>query len=136
MMQKRKFLAKTCLHCKSTYVPTGCCQKYCENCKREMDLQRMRDRHHATYVRKGYNQSGENNNRLRPEQVVAERRGFTRKNVKTSVNTAMYKFQKFLVWLCITWMVTLLMTILVIILRYAIVVINWCIAERLLLLKV
>ena len=48
MMQKRQFLAKTCLHCKSTYVPTGCCQKYCENCKREMDLQLMRDRHYAT----------------------------------------------------------------------------------------
>ena len=65
MMQKRQFLAKTCLHCKSTYVPTGCCQKYCENCKREMDLQRMRNRHYATYVRKGYNQRGENNNRLK-----------------------------------------------------------------------
>lgn len=62
MMQKRQFLAKRCLHCGATYVPTGCCQKYCESCRREMDLQRMRDRHKRTYKRKGYNQSGENNN--------------------------------------------------------------------------
>ena len=39
MMQKRQFLAKTCLHCKSTYVPTGCCQKYCENCKNSLASQ-------------------------------------------------------------------------------------------------
>lgn len=64
-MQKRHFLAKRCLHCNATYAPTGCCQKYCENCRREMDLERQRSYHQRTYVRKGYNQSGINNNRLK-----------------------------------------------------------------------
>ena len=115
MMQKRQFLAKTCLHCKSTYVPTGCCQKYCENCKREMDLQRMRDRHHATYVHKGYNQRGENNNRLKAGTGTGRKTWVYEKSVRTIVSTAAHEFQKFLVWLCIIWMVTLQMTILVII---------------------
>lgn len=58
----RYFAAKVCEHCGKEYIPTGSCQKYCSECKREMDLKRMRDRHKKTYVKKGYNQSGVNNN--------------------------------------------------------------------------
>lgn len=53
---------KICMNCGEKYIPTGNCQKYCEECRYEMDLQRMRDYHKRTYVRKGYNQYGENNN--------------------------------------------------------------------------
>lgn len=56
---------KICKNCGMEYVPTGNCQKYCSECKHEMDLQRMRNRHHRTYVHKGYNQSGENNNKFK-----------------------------------------------------------------------
>lgn len=64
-MNKRTFLPKICNNCGEEYIPTGSCQKYCEMCKREMDLQRMRDGHARRYVRKGYNQSGENNNKFK-----------------------------------------------------------------------
>lgn len=59
MVQRR---VKICENCGAEYTPTGNCQKYCELCRREMDLERMRARHKRTYIRKGYNQSGESNN--------------------------------------------------------------------------
>lgn len=62
VLQKR---IKICENCGMEYQPTGNCQKYCPDCKREMDLQRMRTRHYRTYVPKGYNQSGKNNNKFK-----------------------------------------------------------------------
>lgn len=64
-MNNRVFGIKECKNCGKQYVPTGSCQKYRADCRREMDLQRMRDGHKRRYVRKGYNQSGDNNNKFK-----------------------------------------------------------------------
>ena len=58
----RNYATKVCVNCGKEFSPTSGVQKVCSECKHKVDLQRMRDRHHKTYVRKGYNQSGENNN--------------------------------------------------------------------------
>ena len=58
----RNYATKVCANCQNEFKPTSGVQKVCADCKREVDLQRMRDRYTKTYVKKGYNQSGENNN--------------------------------------------------------------------------
>lgn len=53
---------KICDNCGNSYEPTGRCQKYCSDCKRPMDLKRLRDRpKQLTGHGKGGNQKGERN---------------------------------------------------------------------------
>ena len=58
----RNYAIKVCENCGKEFKPTSGVQKVCPDCKHEVDLQRMKDRYHKTYIKKGYNQSGENNN--------------------------------------------------------------------------
>jgi hypothetical protein len=57
-----KINPKQCPKCKVVYDPTGPAQKFCKACGKTAALERMRARHRATYVRKGYNQTGAANN--------------------------------------------------------------------------
>lgn len=84
VLQKR---IKICENCGMEYQPTGNCQKYCPDCKREMDLQRMRTRHYRTYVHKGYNQSGKNNNKFKATPN-SRKIGCILNTVKMRVNVA------------------------------------------------
>jgi hypothetical protein len=53
---------KTCSVCKNKYLPTSNRQKYCPDCKKEIQKQWDKDKYKRRYVKKGYNQKGKNNN--------------------------------------------------------------------------
>jgi hypothetical protein len=53
---------KTCIRCHKEFKPTGANTKRCPPCRHEHHLEACKDRWHRTYVKKGYNQSGKNNN--------------------------------------------------------------------------
>lgn len=54
--------AKTCSRCGRQFPPKRPYQKRCVDCVRPHELERLRERWHRTYVRKGYNQGGAQNN--------------------------------------------------------------------------
>lgn len=53
---------KHCQRCSKPFHPTGANCKRCPKCRREYELEARRERWHRTYVKKGYNQKGPNNN--------------------------------------------------------------------------
>lgn len=59
-MLKRK--AIPCVRCPKKFVPTGTRDMRCPPCRRLHFLESCKKRWHRTYVKKGYNQKGENNN--------------------------------------------------------------------------
>lgn len=61
-MGLRQRESKECLRCTNMFQPTGANCKRCKSCRREHELESRRENWHKTYIRKGYNQSGKNNN--------------------------------------------------------------------------
>lgn len=57
-----RYSNRICNICGQEYEPTGAAQKSCKGCMTEAHKRRCAKRHKETYVRKGYNQKGENNN--------------------------------------------------------------------------
>lgn len=53
---------KICGVCEKEYLPTSNRQKYCTDCKKNISKQWDRTKYKRRYVKKGYNQKGENNN--------------------------------------------------------------------------
>lgn len=59
MVQRQE---KKCLGCRQKFQPTGANCKRCLPCRRKHFLRSCKERWHRTYGKKGYNQSGQNNN--------------------------------------------------------------------------
>ena len=53
---------RVCTLCGKSYIPTSNRQKYCVECRAELNKQRCTARYKNTYKAKGYNQSREHNN--------------------------------------------------------------------------
>ena len=58
----RQWKGKQCLRCRKPFSPTGANCKRCPPCRHEHNLEVCKKRWHRTYVKKGYNQKGKNNN--------------------------------------------------------------------------
>lgn len=55
--------SRLCVVCKKGYTPTSNRQKYCsKDCEKVVERERSKEKHLRQYVRRGYNQKGENNN--------------------------------------------------------------------------
>jgi hypothetical protein len=59
---QQKAKAKKCLRCKRRFLPTGPNCKRCESCRREHAIEACKEYRRRTFIKKGYNQAGANNN--------------------------------------------------------------------------
>ncbi|MGL4253418.1 MAG: HNH endonuclease signature motif containing protein [Fusobacteriaceae bacterium] len=60
---------KECMMCKKSFLGKSSNQKTCSSeCSLEWGRQKQKAKYKRTYVKKGYNQKGENNNRLKKGQ--------------------------------------------------------------------
>ena len=62
IQRKKVHPTKECARCGAQFRPTGPNTKRCSKCRYVHHLEYCKEKHHSTYIKKGYNQKGEKNN--------------------------------------------------------------------------